>query len=157
MAARLVVFDCNIYLQAMLNMRGPAAACFERCDRGEVRLVLSPVVLAEVRALPVHPDLRRFPSLTLERVDAFLSLVLLRAILIQDIPSVFSYSRDPDDAHYVNLALAANASLIVSRDNDLLDLMNPQRPEGRDFLARFATLRIMRPDELLKFLRRSAE
>ena len=150
----LVVFDCNIFLQAMLNGRGPAAECFARCDRGDLGLVLSPIVLAEVRALPYHPDLKRLLSLTPDRVDAFLAHALTHALLLHNAPSVFVRPRDPDDEHYVNLAIAAGASLIVSRDNDLLDLMNPQKPEGHDFLARFAHLRILPPTDLLSLLDR---
>lgn len=149
-----VVFDCNIYVQSMLNSRGPAAQCFLAFRRSELRLIVSPVVIAEINALPSHPDLRRFPSISRARVDELIATILAGAILIPDALNRFELPRDPDDAHYVNLALAAGATLIVSRDNDLLDLMNPNRPDGRDFLARFAQLRILRPDELLIELRR---
>ena len=37
--------------------------------------------------------------------------------------SIFSLSRDPDDAIYVNVALTAQSPFLVSRDKDLLDLM----------------------------------
>ena len=141
----------------MLSGRGPAPGCFDLCYKGDLRLVLSPIVLAEVRSLPYHPDLKRVPSLTVARVDAFLANALTHAMFLQDIPAVFVHPRDPDDEHYVNLALAAGASLIVSRDNDLLDLMNPQKPEGRDFLARFSQLLILAPNDLLSLLDRKVD
>ena len=65
-------------------------------------------------------------------------------------PSVFEYERDPDDAHYVNLALAANARLIVSRDNDLLALGDQSKLDGRDFAKRFPTLSILTPPAFLQ-------
>lgn len=37
-------------------------------------------------------------------------------------PLIARLSRDPDDDHVIACALAANASLIVSGDRDLLDL-----------------------------------
>jgi predicted nucleic acid-binding protein len=64
---------------------------------------------------------------------------------MEDFPLVFSYQRDPDDAHYVNLAIAAQAELIVSRDRDLLDLMDPTKPEAADFQRRFPQVRIVDP------------
>jgi putative PIN family toxin of toxin-antitoxin system len=151
-AVRLVVFDCNVFLQAILSRRGPAYNCFERVERGELLLVVSPFVLAEVRKLPEHRDLKRFVHLTQERVEAVLADVLKKAKLENDVPEVFTYARDPDDAHYVNLALKAGATLIVSRDKDLLDLNNSARAEGRDFVQRFPQLRIMQPTELIALL-----
>jgi predicted nucleic acid-binding protein len=58
--------------------------------------------------------------------------------------------RDPDDAHYVNLALAADARLIVSRDRDLLDLMDSAKPEAAEFQSRFPALRILDPVGFLR-------
>lgn len=45
-----------------------------------------------------------------------------QTVLIRDVPSIFNYERDPKDEPYVNLALAANATHLVSRDKDGLDL-----------------------------------
>jgi len=145
----LVVFDCNVLLQAMLSRRGPAFACVEKVRSGSLTLVLSPFVLAEVRKLPEHRDLKRFSQLTRQRVEEFLSELLSSARLETAVPEVFTYARDPDDAHYVNLALATGASLVVSRDRDLLDLNNPARREGGEFMARFPTLKILEPAALL--------
>jgi putative PIN family toxin of toxin-antitoxin system len=153
-AAPLVVFDCNIYLQTMLSSRGPAAGCFDAFRRGDLRLVISPFVIAEILALPAHKDLRRFASITPARVDEMIATALATATLIPQVPTTFELPRDPDDAHYVNLALAANASLIVSRDSDLLDLMNPAHVDGRQFLVRFSTLRILSPNDMLRELER---
>src|SRR5213076_3416811 len=99
---------------------GPAGLCFRCVESAQVILVISPFVIAEVRALPEHSDLRRFKTLTRHAVDRFLIELLRYARLEEDIPSAFAYDRDPDDAHYVNLALKAGATMIVSRDKDLL-------------------------------------
>lgn len=147
-----VVFDCNIFLQAMLSMRGPAFACFQRFERGEVLLFVSPYVLAEIKALPDHPDLRRFKTLTHDRVNRLITDVIARATTITNPPVVFTFERDPDDAHYVNLALEARAKLIVWRDKDLLDLMDTGLSDGRNFRTRFPDLRILLPQELLREL-----
>jgi predicted nucleic acid-binding protein len=52
----------------------------------------------------------------------------------------------------MNLALKAEARLIVSRDRHLLVLADPARKEGRDFQIQFPTLRILDPVELLREL-----
>lgn len=63
-------------------------------------------------------------------------------------PAVISHSRDPDDEPYLNLALAARAHYLVSRDNGLLDLM-----QNEDFRSRYPELRIVEPIDLLRDLR----
>ena len=46
----LAVFDCPVYLQAVLRDRGPAFACFRLVDAGEILLITSEAILTEVRA-----------------------------------------------------------------------------------------------------------
>ena len=122
-----VVFDCMVYLQAAARMTGPAAACWQLAKTGAVELCVSPASSAEVKDVLTRPRTqRKFPDLTPAAVDAFLAEVDAHAIRIVDVPGEFSLSRDPKDAPYVNLALAANARYLVSRDKDLLDLMQDQ-------------------------------
>lgn len=69
--------------------------------------------------------------------------------------SLLSFSHhpfDPDDSAYVNLALKADARLIVSRDRHLLNLTDASRSDGKDFQARFPGFRIVDPVELLREL-----
>jgi predicted nucleic acid-binding protein len=56
-------------------------------------------------------------------VESLLQRIGLIAKLVPDVPPVFSLPRDPDDALYVDLAVAMQAGFIVSRDKDLLSLM----------------------------------
>ena len=57
--------------------------------------------------------------------------------------------RDPKDEPYLNLAIATKTSFIVSRDNDLLDLMRWDQAEGREFQKRFRFLRVVTPEAFL--------
>jgi|GEM_PF-3297070 len=75
------------------------------------------------------------------------------AVLIKDVPERFRYERDPQDEPYLNLAIVTRADYIVSRDNDLLDLMDESRAEGQDFRVRFPMLTILDP---VAFLNRIA-
>jgi predicted nucleic acid-binding protein len=51
---------------------------------------------------------------------------------------------------YVNLAVAAGAGYLVSRDRDLLDLMDQATAVGKEFGQRFPGLRIMDPAAFLR-------
>lgn len=144
------VFDCMVYLQAVTNERGPAFACFCLVDGGEVTLCVSAENLAEAQDVLTRPELQaKFPRLTPERAEAFLRNVRAKAVLVDAVPEQFSYLRDPDDEPYLNLALAAGAKYLVSRDKDLLDLMN-----NVDFRRRFPDLTILDPVAFLQAIRR---
>jgi putative PIN family toxin of toxin-antitoxin system len=149
-----VVYDCNVFVQALININGPGGACVRRALAKEVVLFLSEAVLAEIREAPTKPTPARL-GVTVERTETLIENLLKVAVMTQVIPEQFTYSRDPDDAHYVNLALATESRLIVSRDKDLLSLMDQTRVEGRDFHARFPALRLLDPVEFLQELDRS--
>jgi len=147
------VFDCNTMLQALASPAGPAGACVQMAFDGAIRLSISPLVLAELRDVSARPKVIAKLQLTAGRVEEFLEAIQLAATIEVDFPEQFSYARDPDDAHYVNLALAAGAKFIISRDKDLLALMDASLPEGRDFQARFPALRILDPVQFLSALK----
>lgn len=94
--------------------------------------------------------------LTQERAEELLGGLKERATFLESVPSEFSYDRDPKDEMYVNLALAAEAAYLVSRDNDLLDLMK-ETDTGRDFRERFPSLTILDPVAFLREVEESAK
>jgi putative PIN family toxin of toxin-antitoxin system len=146
-----VVFDCVIFAQALINDSGPAGQCLEHARSGNIWLVLSEYVITEIRELPSKLATRLL--VTTDRVEAFLREVVALAELIGDVPEVFQHPVDADDSHYVNLALAAGATLITSRDHHLLALMDQSQPVGRAFREQFPQLDIVRPEELIRRLR----
>ncbi len=145
-----IVFDCNVFLQALVNPYGPAGHCKELVDRGEVELFVSEEVLAEISEVLSRPRTRKLaPALTIEAVEAFITDVRLKSICLHNVPEEYRFERDPKDACYLNLAIVARASFIVSRDRDLLDLMNPNSKTAGDFLRRYPLLKIINPTDLL--------
>jgi len=148
----LAVYDCMLFFQAA-DRPQRFYATFELVHKGSVVLCLSPDVLAEIRDVVTRPKLRRkFPALTPQAVDAFVSRYLRRANWIVDVPGVYTVQRDPKDSKYVNLALAAAAPYLVTQDKDLLDLMKTDTPEGSEFCRRFANLKIVDPVTFLREL-----
>ncbi|HSO75439.1 MAG TPA: putative toxin-antitoxin system toxin component, PIN family, partial [Blastocatellia bacterium] len=71
------------------------------------------------------------------------------ATFLESVPATFSYDRDPKDEMYINLALAAGAVYMVTRDNDLLHLMK-ESDIGRDFRQRYPSLTILDPVAFLR-------
>lgn len=134
----LAVFDCTVFAQALINPEGPAGSCLTAAQAGHVRLFVSDYVIQEIRELPQKLPARL--GVTSERVLTFILDLAKYSEPVENIPDTFAYDRDQDDAHYVNLAEAVKATFLVSRDNDLLDLM-----KNDGFKTRFPNLRVMSP------------
>ncbi|HYO26283.1 MAG TPA: putative toxin-antitoxin system toxin component, PIN family [Lacipirellulaceae bacterium] len=149
-----VVFDCNVLLQALISQYGPSFAAVDAARKGQVRLFLSEQVITELRSVAVRPRLADKFRLTDAKVDKFVAGLREHSHWLTVIPHVFDFPRDPTDAHYIDLAVAADAHLIVSRDADLLSLADATTPDGRDFSDQFPTLRILTPPQLLIELER---
>ena len=109
-------------------------------------LCLSRDILAEVRDVLTRPKTqKRFPLLSAAWVIEFLQSVESKAVVVPDVPKVFSLARDPKDDPYINLAIAVQAQFLVSRDLDLLDLMN-----DTTFRQQFPGLQVVDPVGFLK-------
>jgi putative PIN family toxin of toxin-antitoxin system len=147
------VFDCMVFLQGAGRPAGPARACFRLVDEGEATLCVSAEILAEVRDVLTRPKTRRkFPLLTSEWVENFVQNVESKAVVLAEVPRAFTLERDPKDEPYLNLALAAGAQYLVSRDLDLLDLM---KDEG--FRQRCPDLTILGPAAFLQVITRQGQ
>jgi len=119
---------------------------FRLIEDKTVEYCLFPEVLSEIRDVLTRPKHQlRFPQLTAAQIAEFLEDVTLRSRFIENVPERYVLERDPKDSKYVNLAVEAEARCIVTRDNDLLALMNPNLAIGRDFGRRFPRLRVLDP------------
>jgi putative PIN family toxin of toxin-antitoxin system len=145
-----VVYDCNIYVQSLININGPAGRCVGKAQSGDVSLFVSAFILNEIRES--HRKIPGKYGVAGEQTEALAAGIASVATVVDQVPPVFTYKRDPDDAHYVNLAVSAQANLIVSRDRDLLDLADATRLEAIEFQRLFPTLRILEPVQFLREL-----
>ena len=151
-----VVFDCNVLLQSAARESSVAAKCLNLAESGLIRLYVSREVLTEAEDVLNRPEVRaHFLELSDEIVGAFLKRLQKISVLVRIVPKKFSYPRDEDDEPYINLAVAAGADLIISRDRDLLDLMTGHANECKEFRQRFRPLRIVEPVEFLKLIEES--
>lgn len=144
------VLDCMVFAQALINPDGPAGECVVRGSGQQFTIVLSPQVLAEILELPQKLPVKY--CVTDAKVIAFLDELMPTCLMIEHVPHVFAHPIDPDDSVYVDLALAAGARMIVSRDRHLLGLNNPEKPWSATFRQRFPDLRVLTVEELLGLL-----
>ncbi len=144
------VFDCNVFLQAAAFEEGPAAQCLRLAEAGTFDLVVSKQTMAELRRVLAYEEVLAIsPNLTAERIAGFVKRVAFRSILIKPVRRGIRLPRDPDDEAYLNLALAAKASYLVTRDKDLLSLMTGHSLACKQFRRKTRPLNIINPVEFL--------
>jgi putative PIN family toxin of toxin-antitoxin system len=139
----VAVFDCLVFLQAVISDSGPPLACLELAETRQIVLHVRRVILGEVRDVDVlsRPKIQAGvlylrPSLS----DLFLQTIDQLLMLTDNVPEVGFSIRDANDLPYLNLAIAPRANFLVRWDNDLLDLRNDPT-----FVSRFPWLRIVDP------------
>jgi putative PIN family toxin of toxin-antitoxin system len=146
-----VVFDCTVFAQALISPNGPAAACLTHAQRGNLKLFVSHYVFQEIRELP--SKIRPKYGVTDEKVERLIQDLSKYAQFVDDVPAVYNNPFDPDDSHYVDLAVETKSKLIVSRDPHLLKLADETLKEAKELKELFPELTVMTPDALAEHLR----
>lgn len=146
------VFDCNVLIQAAANGQNPASACFRLVEANVVKLFVSEKTLQELQEVLNRDFVKDRFKFTDQVIKEFLEKVRRTAAVLKNVPQVFSLPRDVDDEEYINLAVEAKTDYIVTRDNDLLDLMTGYNEESKTFRRKFRPLKIVQPVEFLKIV-----
>jgi uncharacterized protein len=140
-----VVFDCNVLIQAAARPDGPAAECLRLLDRNRITVYVSRATIRELRAVFEYPVVRRaFPGLTDAQIARFIDRLIYKAVL--------DYPRARQDEPYIDLAAAAKADYLVSRDKDLLSLMTGHSAICKEFRRRTHPLQVVDPVGFLRIL-----
>lgn len=149
MRGRGTVFDCMVFVQAIASP-GNAHRCYQRAvDSGEP-LWVSSQTLDELQEVLQRPQLqRRLPGITKERVDALMHHLRAMAHLIEPVPMHFDFPPDPKDEPYLNLAIEARASFLITRDKALLKLGAPGDPLADSLRAIHPALFVVVPEVFL--------
>lgn len=120
-----LVLDSGVYVSAAISGVGAPAQLLGAAIEGRVVLLVSSLLVDELREVLGRAKLRRW--LTSEDAQAFVEGVELLAELVQDPPAdaCAGACRDPDDDYPVALAEVHGATLLVSGDKDLLAVDRP--------------------------------
>lgn len=118
----MIVFDASSLVGAAIGPDSVPRRALNKA-RGQDRFALSKAVYAEVVDVLHRPRLARFIDPALR--DELLDLLVPAAAWFEPAERVLD-CRDPKDNKYLELALAASASTIVTSDMDLL-VLHPWR------------------------------
>ena len=115
------VVGTNILVRAVIKPQGSVGPVLQRLRRREYTLLLGRATLDELVDVLHRPRLRVKYGLRASALRAVLRLVVLRSELVHaDVP--IAVCRDPKDDKFLEVALAGQADVIVSGDEDLLIL-----------------------------------
>ena len=148
-----VVFDCNVLLQASANETGPSGHALRLLEENRIEVFVSRAVLKELRTVMCYPSVReKFPGLDDQSINLFVQQLAFRATMLRRVRHVFDYPRAKQDEPYIDLAAAARAKYLVTRDKDLLALATDHSLIGKQFRQRFPQIRVLNPVTFLEIV-----
>lgn len=112
------VFDTNTLISALLFENSTPRRAFVRALQ-EGDILVSAETLAELAEVLKRKKFRRY--VTLEEVEAFLTALVKRAVML-DPDDEIRACREPKDDKFLTLAVSGSATCIVTGDEDRLVL-----------------------------------
>ena len=116
-----IVIDTNVLISAALSPDGPPAKLLAKVLTDH-RLVFTTATFAELESRLWKPKFDRY--ITLEERKAVLHDLSAAAVWVEVPQSIANaiHSRDADDDMFIHAAIAAEATLLITGDQDLLVL-----------------------------------
>lgn len=115
------VFDTNVLISYLLTHRPPIAPLIDvHLLREELVPVTAPELLEELDRVLQYPRLQRY--YTGEKRMRFVALLMALSDMVDLPEKIPQICRDPDDDKFIACAVAGDADVIASGDDDLLAL-----------------------------------
>lgn len=120
-----LVLDTNVVISALL-WGGLPYRLIEAAAAGDIELVTSPALLAELRDVLARPHLATRLSRQRSTVQQAVALYAELAIGVMPTETPRVVPGDSDDDHVIAAAIAGGAAAVVSGDRHLLGLVSHQ-------------------------------
>jgi putative PIN family toxin of toxin-antitoxin system len=135
-----IVVDTSVFVSALLGPVGPSRELIRRCLRGEYQPLMGNALFCEYESVIFRDWILAQCPLTKEEIlvlfQAFLSVSQWVNIYFLWRPNL----RDEADNHLIELALAGNASSIIT--NNVKDFQNTE--------LLFPNLSILKPEQIIR-------
>jgi putative PIN family toxin of toxin-antitoxin system len=115
------VVDTNILVRAIIRPHGTVGPLLLRLRHGEYTLLYAQSLLEELVDVLNRPRICEKYQLTDQDIQTVVSLILLRGEAVTPTERITA-CRDPQDDKFLEVAVAGEADVIVSGDQDLLTL-----------------------------------
>jgi putative PIN family toxin of toxin-antitoxin system len=146
-----LVLDTNVLLAGLASKSSASQKIVDALKARTFIPLLSLPVLAEYRAVLLHPAIgAKFENLTARRVELALHRLRYVGDLYRNVRVRFELERDPKDAMFVELAIAAEATHLITMDGDLLSLPAARTDAGKRFRHRLPRLIVQNPQAFVE-------
>ena len=116
-----LVLDTNVLLAGLVSESSASQRVVDGLQARRGIPLLSRAVMNEYRTMLLHPEIvARFPGFTTRRVAVALQRLRFIGDFCGNVRARFEFPRDPRDAKFIELAIAGNATHLVTLDADLL-------------------------------------
>jgi putative PIN family toxin of toxin-antitoxin system len=112
------VIDTNILVRALIKPDGTVGPVLQRLRQGQYTLLYAPPLLEELVDVLNRPRIRRKYGLTEADIRTVVGLLLLRGEAVTPAERI-TICRDPKDNKFLEVAVAGEADVLVSGDEDL--------------------------------------
>jgi putative PIN family toxin of toxin-antitoxin system len=148
-----VILDTNTLFRGLAKSESASGRVLEVVAAHRVTLLTSRSVVAEYRTILMDPKIvGRYESLTPLIVEAAIRKLVYYAEHLEIVRSRFDFPRDPKDAKFLELAISAKATHLITFDSDLLSLPTSHSDAAKRLRQRNPQLRIRLPGEFLNEL-----
>ena len=139
-----IVIDTNTLLRGLVSESSAAARIRRAAEKRLFIPLVSKPVLDEYRAVLLDDVMMaRFPEITPRLVDVTIRRLRFVGDYVRTPGVRFEYRRDERDQKFLELAIALNATHVLSSDRDLLDLPEAQNEAGKRFRQRLPNTEIV--------------
>ena len=115
------VIDTNILVRAVIKPLGTVGPVLRRLRDGDYILVYSEPLITEFVDVLNRPRIKDKYGLAPEDIETVVALILLRGEAVVPTRRI-TICRDPDDNMFLEAAVDGGADIIVSGDDDLLEI-----------------------------------
>jgi putative PIN family toxin of toxin-antitoxin system len=145
------VLDTNVLLAGLVSKSLASQKVVDALQARKGIPLLSPPVIAEYRAVLLHPAITaKFAGLTARRVELAIHRLRYVGDVYRQVRVKFEFERDPRDAMFVELAIAAEATHLITMDPDLLSLPTARTSAGKRFRQRLPNLTVQSPQRFIE-------
>ena len=146
-----IVLDTNVLVRGLASRGSISGRLLRLCEDRTILMLLSRPVMREYHNVLARDELTHaHPAIKPEVVRLVIERLRYFADVVDPVRARFRYDRDPDDACFVELAIAGAATHIVTYDNDLLSLPTQQTDAGKRFRQRLPRVQVLDGGEFMR-------